>query len=229
MVAVAVIVTVVVATATWGFSGDTKRTDPPDDRTTPTASLVGDTSVPPTSPAASTPTEPSATFTVTATPGVPAGSEDRPQRPRTVTLPTGTDVPVRRAPTGANGRLQVPDDITLAGWWTGGSRLGDRYGAMVVASHVDSSTQGLGPFAELLDVTRGDEFTVASEGLRQVFAVDDVDVVAKTALDTRDETFAGSGPLRLVLITCAGPYVPDQGGYQNLAIVTALPVGPAER
>ncbi len=143
-------------------------------------------------------------------------------------LPTGTEVPVRLAPTGGQGMLQVPDDITEAGWWTGGSRLGDSYGAMVLASHVDSTTQGLGPFAELLAVATGDEVVVASDGLRQAFTVQSVDVVPKTELDTRDSTFATDGPLRLVLITCAGPYEPDLGGYQNLAIVTAVPTGPLE-
>lgn len=30
--------------------------------------------------------------------------------------------------------------------------------------------------------------------------------------------------LRLVLVTCAGPFVPARGGYQNLAVVTARPI-----
>jgi len=219
--AVAVLVTVVVATATWGFSGVPGSDDPPASRS---STAPPDITPPPTG--ARTP--PSATFTVTATPGVPAGSETRPQRPRTVMLPSGTEVPVRLAPTGGQGLLQVPDDITEAGWWTGGSRLGDSYGAMVLASHVDSTTQGLGPFAELLAVAAGDEVVVASDGLRQAFTVQSVDVVPKAELDTRDSTFATDGPLRLVLITCAGPYEPDLGGYQNLAIVTAVPSGPLE-
>ncbi|MDQ3103817.1 MAG: hypothetical protein M3Q87_01100 [Actinomycetota bacterium] len=44
---------------------------------------------------------------------------------------------------------------------------------------------------------------------------------------TRGDIFAGSGPLRLVLITCAGSYDPQRGGYQDLAVVTARPAGKA--
>jgi hypothetical protein len=36
--------------------------------------------------------------------------------------------------------------------------------------------------------------------------------------------FAPTGDSRLVLVTCAPPYDRARGGYQNLAVVTALPV-----
>ena len=34
---------------------------------------------------------------------------------------------------------------------------------------------------------------------------------------------------RVALVTCAGPFVADRGGYQNLAVVTATPTGAAVR
>lgn len=166
------------------------------------------------------------TYRVTARPGRPAGAQTSPTRPRAVTLPSGTTVPVGVAETGADGRLRVPADITRAGWWDGGARLGDRYGAMVVASHVDSTTQGLGPFAELLDVTAGEAIGVESSRFGQDYVVDDVELVEQDILDTRDDIFASAGPARLILVTCAGPYLPDEGGYQSLAVVTATPAGP---
>ena len=64
--------------------------------------------------------------------------------------------------------------------------------------------------------------------MSQVFAVDSIKVVPKTDLDTDDDIFSPDGSARLVLITCAGPYDADRGGYQNLAIVTATPAGPVE-
>jgi len=152
-----------------------------------------------------------------------APSETRDARPTMVRLPSGAEVPIRVAATGRGGLLRVPDDIRAAGWWDGGARIGAAYGAVVVAGHVDSERQGLGPFAELLGVGRGDRIDVRAQGLRQSFAVSAVDLVPKITLDTRDRTFAGSGPLRLVLITCAGEYDPRRGGYQDLAVVTARP------
>ncbi len=38
------------------------------------------------------------------------------------------------------------------------------------------------------------------------------------------ELFARSGPARLTVITCGGPYLADQGGYQDNVVVTAVPV-----
>jgi hypothetical protein len=221
---VVLVVVGVAAIAWWAAGGDDSGTPSDADRspTSPTA-----TTTPSSSPTASTTAPPPPTFTVTARPGTPAGSQARTQPPDTVTLPSGTSVPVHVASTSAAGLLQVPDDIRVAGWWDGGARLGDTYGAMVVASHVDSTTQGIGPFAELLEVERGDRVTVASPGLRQGFAVDTVDLVPKADLETSDALFSTQGATRLVLITCAGAFDPDRGGYQDLAVVTAEPTGPA--
>jgi hypothetical protein len=122
--------------------------------------------------------------------------------------------------------LQVPDGIRAAGWWDGGSRLGEQYGAMLIAGHVDSTTQGLGPFAELLGAEQGQRIDVAATGdRRQAFVVSGLDVIPASELRNRRDLFSEQGPLRLVLVTCAGPFIPSQGGYQNLAIVTAYPVG----
>lgn len=164
---------------------------------------------------------------VTAGQADPAPSETRDARPVVVRLPSGTAVSVRVARTGARGLLRVPKDVRAAGWWDGGARVGAAYGAIVVAGHVDSRTQGLGPFAELLGVRRGDRIEVGASGLRQSFAVTAVDLVPKITLDTRGDIFAASGALRLVLITCAGDYDPRRGGYQDLAVVTARPRGQA--
>lgn len=138
-------------------------------------------------------------------------------------LPSGTTVAVRTASTGRRGLLRVPRDVRAAGWWDGGARIGDAYGAVVIAGHVDSVRQGVGPFAELLRARAGDRITVTGAATSQRFVVEAVDLVPKIGLSAREQTFAAEGPLRLVLITCAGPFLPAQGGYQDLAVITALP------
>lgn len=235
MLAVVLVVLIVVgvaATSWWAAGGDDPGAPSDADRspTSPTATTTPSDAPTPSATASTTASStgpPPPTFTVTARPGTPAGSQARTQPPDAVTLPSGTSVPVRVVSTSAAGLLQVPDDIRVAGWWDGGARLGDTYGAMVVASHVDSTRQGIGPFAELLEVERGDRVTVASSGLSQGFAVDTVDLVPKVDLDTSDALFSTQGATRLVLITCAGAFDPDRGGYQDLAVVTAEPTGPA--
>ena len=137
-----------------------------------------------------------------------ASSVVRPQRPVALVLPSGVVVPVRAASTTRTGLLDVPADPGIAGWWTGGSRVGDPFGSTLVAAHVDSRLQGLGPFAELLELAGGERLRLVPHG----------------PLTERSGHFAPSGPRRLTLVTCAPPYVASRGGYQNLAVVTAVPV-----
>ena len=40
--------------------------------------------------------------------------------------------------------------------------------------------------------------------------------------------YDAAGDLRLTLVTCAPPYDASRGGYQNLAVVTAVPLGSPE-
>lgn len=129
-----------------------------------------------------------------------------------------------------DGVLDVPEDVRTAGWWRGGSRVGDPFGSTVVAAHVDSKTQGLGPYVELLSVEAGDRIVLRSAHLRQVFRVASLRLMPRAELAGNGEIFAVSGRRRLTMVTCAGPYDADRGGYQNLAIVTALPAtGPQPR
>lgn len=146
-----------------------------------------------------------------------------PERPTTSRLPDGTVVPVRPAGTTRTGSLAVPDDIRMAGWWRGGSRLGDPFGATLLAAHVDSFTQGLGPYAGLLSVRAGQRVVLTSPHLTQTFAVVSLRLVPRRTLARRHHLFSARGDRRLVLVTCAGPYDATRGGYQNLAVVTALP------
>ncbi|WP_133176510.1 class F sortase [Nocardioides currus] len=147
-----------------------------------------------------------------------------PEAPVAATLPSGTVVPVRAAST-TGGLLDVPPDTHVAAWWRGGSRLGDPFGSTLLAAHVDSTTQGLGPFAELLEVERGDRVVLRSAHLTQEFVVRSRRLVPQGPLDDEQWLFASTGPHRLTMVTCAPPYVREDGGYQNLAVVTATPVG----
>ena len=161
-----------------------------------------------------------------ATPARRAPSVVSPEAPRRAVLPSGRTVSIRAVGTTPAGVLDVPDDIGVAGWWRGGSRIGDPFGSVLVAAHVDSMTQGLGPFAELLSVDAGARIEVRSRHLRQTFEVSSRRLVPQGALVDDSWIFDVTGEARLTLVTCAPPYDAARGGYQNLAVVTALPVGP---
>lgn len=163
----------------------------------------------------------------TAHPPTPAPTAPRagsvvPARPLTVRLPSGRRLSVRAVST-RHGLLDVPADVDRVGWWRGGSRIGDPFGATLLAAHVDSTDQGVGPFAELLGVRRGALVRISGRGLTQDFAVASLRLVPRRALARHVEVFSPRGPRRLTLVTCAGPYVPSRGGYLDLLVVTATP------
>ncbi len=147
-----------------------------------------------------------------------------PEAPVAIRLPTGRVVPVTPVSTRADGTLDVPHDITTSGWWRGGSRVGDPFGSMVVAAHIDSVTQGLGPYAALLTVRAGQRVRVTTRHLRQDFVIRSRRLVPQGSLVHERWLFSPAGAPRLMMVTCAPPYDSSRGGYQNLAVVTAAPV-----
>lgn len=151
------------------------------------------------------------------------------EKPLSSRLPSGKVVRIRPVATTRDGTLAVPGDIRVAGWWRGGSRLGDPFGSTLLAAHVDSFTQGLGPYAELLTVRAGQTIVLTSAHLRQKFSVTSLRLLAKGTLPSTPWVYSPRGARRAVLVTCAGPFVPNKGGYQRLAVVTARPVGPPTR
>jgi hypothetical protein len=161
-----------------------------------------------------------------ADPAERAGPPDA-ERPVGLRLPSGTLVPVRPAGTRGRGLLDVPDDIAEAGWWRAGARLGDPFGSILIAGHVDAVDQGLGSFAELLAVRPGQRVLVRSRGLEQAFTIRSRELVPRSRLRDAPRIYSVRGPRRLTLVTCAPPYLADRGGYQNLAVVTAIPEGRA--
>ena len=156
-----------------------------------------------------------------------AASQVHPERPVAVTLPSGRLLPVDPAGTLRTGALAVPHDIRHAGWWTGSSRLGDPFGSIVLAAHVDSFTQGVGPAAELLSARPGDRLHLASRHHGQWYAVTSVRLVPRAGLRHQSVVFSAAGDRRLVLITCGGTYDASRGGYQDNVVVVARPSGPS--
>lgn len=163
-------------------------------------------------------------------PARPARLVASPEPPVATRLPSGRVVPVRAVSTGSSRRLLVPGDIRVAGWWRGSASVGDPFGSTLIAGHVDSATQGLGPYAELLRARPGQLIVVRSAHLRQEFRVRSLRLVPQGSLARETGMFAPTGLRRLTLVTCAPPYERARGGYQRLAVVTAAAVGgPAPR
>ncbi len=153
-----------------------------------------------------------------------APSVMRTEPPELARLPSGALIPILAVSTLPDGRLDVPDDIRTAGWWRGGAQLGDPFGSTLLAAHIDSATQGLGPYAELLSVRPEQRIVLWSATLQQSFEVESLRLLPQGSLDGERWLFSPRGERRLTLVTCAPPYDARRGGYQNLAVVTATAV-----
>jgi LPXTG-site transpeptidase (sortase) family protein len=158
-------------------------------------------------------------------PKAPAASEGRPAAstrvtfvPRQVTLPGGDSADVHTSST-VDGELVVPENVDHLGWWDGSAAVGDAFGSTVIAGHVDSATGGVGYFARLLSIKKGERVTVRAGAHRLTYRVASVRSVSQDALATTSAAFDQKGEHRLVLITCTGTFRPGRGYDKNLVVI----------
>jgi LPXTG-site transpeptidase (sortase) family protein len=143
--------------------------------------------------------------------------------PERIDLPGGAYTAV--VPVATVGKeLVVPEDPTKVGWWDGSSYVGDPYGSTVIAGHVDAFDRGIGFFFRLWHIKVGERVVLSAGDTRQAYKITTVRQVPRTDLVDGTKVFDIGGPPRLVLITCAGEFRPDRGGYSRNLIVVAHPV-----
>lgn len=138
--------------------------------------------------------------------------------PVTISIPS-LDVESTIVPTGllGDGTIDVPADPSIAGWFTGGPRPGER-GPAVIMGHVDSKQYGPGVFYALRDIEVGAVVTVGTTTEPQSFVVRSVERYPKDAFPT--ESVYGTVPEpALRLITCGGSFDRSIGHYRDNVVV----------
>jgi hypothetical protein len=117
------------------------------------------------------------------------------------------------------GKLIPPNSFDVAGWWAGGTPVGDR-GPAVVVGHVDDRVRP-GVFSRLRELDPGDRIRfVGKDGEVHRFEV----VHSERHQKARFPTLKVYGPTReraLRLITCGGPFNSSVGHYRDNLIVFA--------
>ena len=143
--------------------------------------------------------------------------------PERIDLPGGSSAAV--VPVATVGReLVVPEDPDKVGWWDGSSYVGDPFGSTVIAGHVDVLDRGVGFFFQLWNIKVGERVVLRAGDRRQAYTIVTLREVPRTDLVDDDEVFDIGGPPRLVMITCAGEFRRDRGGYSRNLIVVARPI-----
>ena len=153
----------------------------------------------------------------------PAASDMPRFIPDRIGLPGGASAAV--VPVATVGReLVVPESGGTVGWWDGSSYVGDPYGSTVIAGHVDTVERGIGFFFRLWNIQVGERVVLSAGHRRQAYKITSLRQVSRTDLVDQDEVFDITGSPRLVLITCAGDFHADRGGYSRNLIVVAHPI-----
>ena len=96
-------------------------------------------------------------------------------------------------------------------------------GVAIIAGHIDSAAAGPGALYHLTDLKPGDTIQIINlKGRTSTWIVSSQpETTPKTALPP--SLFATTGPDRLALITCGGPFDPATGHYTDNIIVWAAP------
>ena len=150
---------------------------------------------------------------------------DRTPRPVELSIPA-IDVRVAVDIVGLDtaGQVEVPVDVARSGWYRFSAKPGSGEGSTVIVGHVDGVDQGAGAFYDLRSLDPGDIITVTRADEREMT----YEVVARERFDKDRvplrELFSRSGPERLTLITCGGPFDPASLEYTDNIVVTAVPV-----
>jgi hypothetical protein len=149
-------------------------------------------------------------------PVLPRGAQ-----PGAVAIPAiGVSSPLVRLGLQPDRRMEVPEDYSVAGWYTGGPRPGDR-GPAVIAGHVDSKS-GPAVFYRLGQLRKGDLIVVRYPGRAEArFRVERTERHPKRAFPTARVYGDTAGPA-LRLVTCGGSFDRASGHYRDNVIVFAV-------
>ena len=143
-------------------------------------------------------------------------------QPQTLSVPAlGIDMLVEPHGLDDQGQMALPESVFAAAWYQYGSAPASGQGSTVIAAHVDSRIQGVGPFAALRTAQPGMEVALTdSAGVTHRYRITGVERINKGVVPW-DEYFSSVGDSRLVLVTCGGDFIEEIRNYTDNYIVTA--------
>lgn len=116
------------------------------------------------------------------------------------------------------GEMEVPSNAINVGWFTLGSRPGEK-GSAVISGHFDSQNDEVGVFANLHKLKKGDKlYAEDSKGISTIFVVKESRIYDP---GYAEDVFTRSDGTYLTLITCDGVWDGDTKSYSKRLVVFA--------
>ena len=142
------------------------------------------------------------------------------QAPARLEIPRAkVQAPVEQVGVDGQGNIGVPSAPTNVAWYDRGPAPGQP-GDAILNGHVDWTT-GPAVFANLRALQAGDEVTIVTQSGKQLR----FKVTSSKSYDASTQPpadlFATSGPPRISLITCTGPWDKGRKQYQQRLVVSA--------
>lgn len=131
-------------------------------------------------------------------------------------------MPVTPVALDRHGDMELPPSPKLAGWYRFGPAPGSHSGAVVLAAHVDTPPDGIGPLAALEELEAGAPLVVRAGDTAFRYRVVSVRRIDKGKLDL-DSLFARDGPPRLHIVTCGGEFDRRTRQYEDNVVALAVP------
>ena len=156
--------------------------------------------------------------------GLSSASKDL--SPDRITIPAiGLDMAVTALGLAPDGSMALNDRADTAAWYKYGAAPGERDGAALIAAHVSSLVDGVGPFSLLPNLHEGDTVTVTmSDGSEEPFTVVKRERISKHTVDY--DAITSESPGMLILVTCGGEWDPKNRHYDDNVIVWAASLVP---
>lgn len=139
--------------------------------------------------------------------------------PRRITIPTlSVDASIENVGMDPSGRMGVPSDADIVGWWMHGVRPGEA-GSAVVAGHLDTPQGSPGVFYAISQLEPGDVVEITdSLGVARQFTVYKTEMHTDADFPLQDVFLNSDGRL-LNLITCAGTFDAEAQNYDQRFVV----------
>ncbi|OGK44245.1 hypothetical protein A3B40_03705 [Candidatus Roizmanbacteria bacterium RIFCSPLOWO2_01_FULL_37_16] len=126
--------------------------------------------------------------------------------------------PIEPVGTDENGKMQLPQDISVVGWYEPGVKPGE-LGNAVIAGHLDSATGEGAIFYNLNTMEKGDDIVIYDQaGKKYRFTVTEKVVYPYNQVPL-DKIFGKSSKKMLNLITCTGIWNPAIKNYSHRMII----------